>query len=503
MGIRQVTFLGQNSPDKFSGGRYHAWMMAEAAASLGYHVRFITDNRPFFYDEFDRFPAHREIELVRRPILRTGWSFPPGPCDILVVVPHTVYTPYYYYRARQLALESGARLIMVNFESANWFNALSPVKRPEMEWAGWRLLSEGASAILSIAEEGTRHAREFYDACPEQTLFRTCYPCINTLAADATGEVSAEDRVLLFTRFSKADHKGGRLAPQLLCEAMRGYTLVMVVGIGNPPDAFMAELRQQADRFGVRIELLHQIGDEEKFRQIKRCKLMLFPSYFEGFGLPPVEAQYCNVPCIAFDLPVLREVSGDGIICVPMGDAEAMREKIAEVLGREAGSGPALQAEIAGIARFESLAERVAATFDEAMEHGRAAEDGIEPLSREALAGELARLEEGDGGRGRDRREDNGHGEPERRPRTRTPASEPTGRIKWFSEEKYFGFIQPDEGERILFFDRESLLPAAAVPLKPGMPVTYAATQGPKGLVAQSVRILREDIELEKRLCEK
>jgi len=59
---------------------------------------------------------------------------------------------------------------------------------------------------------------------------------------------------------------------------------------------------------------------------------MLFLSYFEGFGYPPVEAQYCNVPCIVYDLPVLREVSNDGLIYVKPGDTRQLQNEIKKVI---------------------------------------------------------------------------------------------------------------------------------------------------------------------------
>lgn len=41
--------------------------------------------------------------------------------------------------------------------------------------------------------------------------------------------------------------------------------------------------------------------------------LYVFPSIYEGFGIPILEAQHCNVPILCSDIPVFREVAGDSV----------------------------------------------------------------------------------------------------------------------------------------------------------------------------------------------
>ena len=55
---------------------------------------------------------------------------------------------------------------------------------------------------------------------------------------------------------------------------------------------------------------------------------VVLPSWLEGFGLPPVEGLAAGAPAIVSDLPVLREVLGDGALYVPPGDAEALADAL-------------------------------------------------------------------------------------------------------------------------------------------------------------------------------
>jgi glycosyltransferase involved in cell wall biosynthesis len=68
-------------------------------------------------------------------------------------------------------------------------------------------------------------------------------------------------------------------------------------------------------------------GDDELRTTVAGAEALVYPSAYEGFGLPPLEAFACGVPVVASDLPVTEEVIGtDGALAdrVAVGDAEAL-----------------------------------------------------------------------------------------------------------------------------------------------------------------------------------
>jgi CspA family cold shock protein len=67
-------------------------------------------------------------------------------------------------------------------------------------------------------------------------------------------------------------------------------------------------------------------------------------------------------------------------------------------------------------------------------------------------------------------------------------ASMPTGTVKWFNEEKRFGFITPDEGGQDLFVHQTGLADGARS-LSDGAKVEFEAEQGPKGPKAVNVKV--------------
>lgn len=64
-----------------------------------------------------------------------------------------------------------------------------------------------------------------------------------------------------------------------------------------------------------------------------------------------------------------------------------------------------------------------------------------------------------------------------------------TGTVKWFSDEKGFGFITPDEGGKDLFVHFSSIDAEGFRTLPEGARVTYEAEQGPKGPNAVNVQV--------------
>jgi glycosyltransferase involved in cell wall biosynthesis len=62
------------------------------------------------------------------------------------------------------------------------------------------------------------------------------------------------------------------------------------------------------------------------------ASVLAFPSRYEGFGLPPVEAFACGTPVVASDIPVLREVLGEHATYAAEGDAESLADALLRAL---------------------------------------------------------------------------------------------------------------------------------------------------------------------------
>ncbi len=85
-----------------------------------------------------------------------------------------------------------------------------------------------------------------------------------------------------------------------------------------------------------RITTLGWIGNERRDALLRAAAVLAYPSLYEGFGLPPLEAMAVGVAVVATDGGSLPEVLGDGARLVPVGDADALAGALSLVLDDEA-----------------------------------------------------------------------------------------------------------------------------------------------------------------------
>jgi glycosyltransferase involved in cell wall biosynthesis len=67
-----------------------------------------------------------------------------------------------------------------------------------------------------------------------------------------------------------------------------------------------------------------------------RARVVVLPSWYEGFGLPALEAAAQGAPVVASDLPVLREILGEAALFVPPDRTDLWARTLAEVVGDSA-----------------------------------------------------------------------------------------------------------------------------------------------------------------------
>jgi CspA family cold shock protein len=73
----------------------------------------------------------------------------------------------------------------------------------------------------------------------------------------------------------------------------------------------------------------------------------------------------------------------------------------------------------------------------------------------------------------------------------------PTGKVRFYDEEKGFGFITTDDGQDV--FLHATALPQGATALKAGTRLEFGVADGKRGLQALSVRVLEAPVSLAKR----
>ncbi len=108
----------------------------------------------------------------------------------------------------------------------------------------------------------------------------------------------------------------------LVRERRPGLRLVLT-GVGHDPA-----------RLPPGVEALGGVTADELVSLYRRAAALVFPSLYEGFGLPPVEAMACGCPVAASSAGALPEVVGDAAVLFDPLDPEAIAAGIDEALDR-------------------------------------------------------------------------------------------------------------------------------------------------------------------------
>ena len=117
-----------------------------------------------------------------------------------------------------------------------------------------------------------------------------------------------------------------------------------------------------------RIVRLGYVDDDRHRVILAGASVLAYPSVYEGFGFPPLEAMAAGVPVVATAVGAIPEVAGDGALLVAPGDVEALAAALTDVLGNAAARDALIERgrERAELFTWTSCGRGLAALYSEA-----------------------------------------------------------------------------------------------------------------------------------------
>jgi alpha-1,3-rhamnosyl/mannosyltransferase len=198
---------------------------------------------------------------------------------------------------------------------------------------------ERSQHVITISENARRELMDRYRVPAEKITI--IYPSIDhdrffPRHASEAGAVAAAYGItrpyVLFTGTlePRKNILGILTAYSLLPEHLqKQYTLVLAGGKGWLDRDIRRALEQRDD---LDVVTTGYVPDEDLPALYSGASLFVYPSHYEGFGMPPLEAMACGVPVIAANNSSLPEVVGDAGILIESTDAKLLAMSIEQVL---------------------------------------------------------------------------------------------------------------------------------------------------------------------------
>jgi glycosyltransferase involved in cell wall biosynthesis len=213
-----------------------------------------------------------------------------------------------------------------------WHGMARHAYKTVLEWS-----LKAADHVITVSESMKNEINHFYPHVPISVIF-------NGFDIDETNSISDLDLLAIRRKFSlplefilAVGHLESRKNYLRLVDAIallrnRGHPCSLIV-VGNDSGlGRVIQKRVESANLSCCVKLLSGLSDFEVRCVYKLSSMFVFPSSYEGFGIPILEAMAGNCPMVLSDIPVFREITQDQGVYFPPNDVELMAYAIEKVL---------------------------------------------------------------------------------------------------------------------------------------------------------------------------
>ena len=193
-----------------------------------------------------------------------------------------------------------------------------------IKWIWYDLPVWWADHITVISENTKRELLQLVRVRPEKVTVISNYIDPGFTAIPAAGFNAACPRILFIG--TTPNKNLGRLA-----EALKDIPAILDI-VGELDEG----QREALESNGIRYERSARLSREQLLEKYRDCDLLAFPSTYEGFGLPIVEAQTTGRPVLTSNLSPMQEVAGAGACLADPYDSDAIRRGLLRIINEPA-----------------------------------------------------------------------------------------------------------------------------------------------------------------------
>jgi glycosyltransferase involved in cell wall biosynthesis len=200
-----------------------------------------------------------------------------------------------------------------------------------------------AARVITVSESSKRDILRYFDIDPEKiTVIPNAYDerfGIEPIEEDVVRvreRYQLHDEFVLYAGNVKPHKNLERLIDAFQIVRSRGLDRLKLVLIGDDISKY-ASLRRAVHQHQLHkyVRFLGYLPEETLAVLYRLAGVFVFPSLYEGFGLPPLEAMASGTPVVTSNVSSLPEVAGDAAVLVDPYDADAIADGIFRVLTDE------------------------------------------------------------------------------------------------------------------------------------------------------------------------
>jgi glycosyltransferase involved in cell wall biosynthesis/SAM-dependent methyltransferase len=204
------------------------------------------------------------------------------------------------------------------------------------------IMARTATRIITPSEQVRREVCEHLEVKPEKVVAipeaaRHSFYRVNAeQTIEARRRLGVEDEFILFVGTIEPRKNLLTLVrafEQIIRETALRPQLVIAGGHGWQADEFYSHIKRSG--IGDRIHFTGYVKDDELRALYSSCRVCVYPSLYEGFGLPPLEAMSCGAPVVTSRIPCIMETVGTAARTVVPTDVHALAQAIIEMLRDE------------------------------------------------------------------------------------------------------------------------------------------------------------------------
>jgi len=271
-------------------------------------------------------PANFEIKILRWPLpflwtqIRLAWEMLRRSPDILFIPVHVL--PFFSPKRSTVVLHGLEYEYFSEYYS--WW------RRWYLRWST-KQAAKRAKKIVAISANTKDDLIKRYKI--DSTKIRVIHHGVSVkdklLTADSICQTKKPYLLYLGRLETKKNVQGILEAYRILKEE---YGVPHNLVLAGSPGYGYKNLKHKIENLKLKVTELGYVSEEEKWRLLSDAEVFLFPSFYEGFGLPVLEAQAAGAPVITSFSSCLPEIAGAGAVFVNPKNSAQIAEAIKRVI---------------------------------------------------------------------------------------------------------------------------------------------------------------------------